>query len=188
MELILASASPRRKQILSEHGFQFEIITADFEEALFGATPDETVKAFALGKARAVFESLSDERRKNAVVLGADTVVSFGGKILGKPSGGIEATQMLKTLSGKTHTVYTGYAILTEGSTVCESVATYVTFNRLTDELIASYVATGKPLDKAGSYGIQDGFDLVAEYEGSFLNIVGLPIEHFADKLKVILK
>ena len=187
MELILASASPRRRQILSEHGFQFEIITADFEELLFGATPSATVKAFALGKAKAVFDSLPSKRQNTAVVLSADTVVSFDGKILGKPANADEATKMLKMLSGNTHTVYTGYAIVTKKHTICQSVATHVTFNSLTDEQIANYVATGKPLDKAGAYGIQDGYNLVEKYDGSFLNIVGLPIESFAEKLKTLL-
>ena len=183
--LILASNSPRRREILTQKGFEFKVVKSDFEEAVENLSPENTVKQFAFSKAKDVFDKLAD---KNAVVLGADTVVSIDGQILGKPKTKEDASQMLLRLSGKTHQVWTGYCILLEGQSIVEAVKTDVVFNELSSELIDEYVATEKPMDKAGAYGIQDGFNLVKEYRGSYSNVVGLPIEEIEDKLRELLK
>jgi len=180
MRLILASASPRRKEILQKNGFNFEIIKSNCEEKnSFSA--EETAKANALLKAKDVFDNLVD---KNAVVLGADTVVVINGKILGKPKTELEAEEMLKSLSNKTHQVITGYAIVTKDQIINDYDLSEVTFNLLSDELIKQYIKTGSPMDKAGAYGIQDGFPLLKELKGSLNNVIGLPIE----KIKSVLQ
>ncbi len=185
MELILASKSPRRREILSKHGYEFRVVEADFEESNIDLSPVQTAKNNALGKARAVFSALENE---SAVVLGADTVVFLDGEILGKPVDDRHAMQMLLRLSGREHKVVTGWAIITkDGEQVgfCESE---VTFNELELEQVLSYVKSGKPLDKAGGYGIQDGYGLVKEYKGSLSNIIGLPVENIKPFLDKILK
>ena len=188
MNLILASNSPRRKQILKDYNFNFTVMPSNFEELVCQPTPEQTVKDFAFGKANDVFKKLPDSQKEKSVVLGADTIVYFNGKILGKPKDKEEAIEMLKALSGKEHFVYTGYCIITKGKIINQAVKSSVIFNDLSNQLILEYVATGKPLDKAGGYGIQDGFSLVKEYKGSFTNIVGLPIEHFNQTLKILLE
>ena len=181
MELILASNSPRRKELLKTAGFEFLIKQSDYEENSFCLDPIETALTFALGKAKAVFNSLLD---KDKVVLGADTVVYLNGKILGKPKSIDDAVNTLKSLSGKTHTVVTGYAIITKDKTVCDYCKTLVTFNNLSEETIKKYIDSGLYKGKAGSYGIQDGFNLVEKHEGSLSNVIGLPIEKVAPILK----
>ena len=115
--------------------------------------------------------------------VGADTVVYFNGKILGKPKDDTDAENMLKMLSGKEHTVITGYAVISDKAQIFGYDKSTVLFNELSEQLIKEYVATGKPLDKAGSYGVQDGFGLVRAVSGSVYNVIGLPIE----KIKPIL-
>ena len=188
MKLILASNSPRRKQLLTEYGFTFTIVPSEYEEKVSDRSPKDTVTAFALGKAQDVYDKLSPSDKQTAVVLGADTVVALDGNILGKPTDKDNAKQMLKLLSGKSHSVYTGYCIIKDGKPQTFAEQSIVTFNTLTDAQIDEYVASGKPLDKAGAYGIQDGYNLVKSYKGSFNNIVGLPVEVFAEKLKQLLK
>ena len=161
MKLILASNSPRRKNFLTEYGYDFSVVPSDFNETGECETPKQTVEFYAYSKAKDVFDKLNDN---GAVVLGADTIVCLDGVILGKPKDKQNAVEMLKNLSGKTHQVITGFAIIKNGEQIIDSVTTEVTFNALSDEVIKSYVDTGSPLDKAGSYGIQDGFGLVKEY------------------------
>ncbi len=188
MELILASKSPRRKELLTKYGYDFSVIEAEFDEKNLPLNPVETAKNNALGKARAVFNGLTPERALNAVVLGADTVVFLEGEILGKPVDERHAMSMLLKLSGRTHKVVTGYAVLSkEGETVgfCESE---VEFNELELENVLAYVKSGKPLDKAGSYGIQDGYGLVKGFSGSLNNIIGLPIEEIKIALDKMLE
>lgn len=185
MELILASNSPRRKELLKEFGFEFRIVPSAYCEEGEYDSPEQMVKAFALGKAKDVADKLD---KTEYVVLGADTIVCLNGQVLGKPTDKNHARHMLKDLSGKTHQVYTGYAIIGKGQTIVDIDKTEVVFNNLSTEQINAYVDTGKPLDKAGAYGIQDGFNIVKEYHGSFNNVVGLPIEKFADMLKEFLK
>ncbi len=174
MKLILASKSPRRKEILQKNGYSFSIAGSDFSEKNITFHPVETAVNNALGKAIAVFHELKDN---NAVVLGADTIVYFNKKILGKPNSKEDAIQMLKTLSNNTHTVVTGYAIVSSKQSVTGHSKSLVTFNNLSPALIKEYADSTLPLDKAGAYGIQDPYPLVKNYEGSLNNIIGLPIE-----------
>lgn len=179
MRLVLASASPRRKELLARLVPQFEVEPSRFEEVGAGLSACETARAFAVGKAREVAA-----RRPQDAVLGSDTVVSLDGKILGKPKDEGDARRMLRLLSGRTHTVYTGVCLIAGGKEFVDVVHADVTFEALTDEVVAVYVATGKPLDKAGAYGIQDGFPLVRSYRGSFSCIMGLPLERLSGMLR----
>ena len=172
MQLILASASPRRREILAEYGYKFKVEPSLFEERAEGLSAYETAAYFAQSKAEEVLSRFPD-----ALVIGADTVVVLDGQILGKPKNTEDAKRMLRLLSGRTHSVLTGVSVAKRGR-VCTKIAeTRVIFEALSEELIARYVASGSPLDKAGAYGIQDGYPLVRSYEGSYTNVVGLPVE-----------
>ena len=179
MDWILASASPRRKQILGELLERFDIIPAKGEEAVEERDDIRAmVQALARQKAREV--ALLPETKDKAV-LGADTVVALDGEVLGKPKDEEDALRMLTALSGKTHQVYTGVCIYLpekagERKVLVSSDCTEVVFEQLSKEDIDAYVAGGSPMDKAGAYGIQDG-GLVKEIHGSFTNVVGLPKE-----------
>lgn len=175
MELILASGSPRRRELLSKFGVSFSVLESGFYEKTFSSNPKITAETFAKRKAEDVFDNLSDKRGK--IVLGADTVVYNEKKILGKPRSENEAFDMLKSLSGKTHTVITGYCIKSSEETLVDSELTEVTFNALSDEQIISYIESGTYKGKAGGYGIQDDFPLVKEYRGNLNNVIGLPTE-----------
>ena len=174
MKLILASNSPRRKDLLNKAGLTFDIIVSPYQEKPVSNDPVITAETFALGKAQAVFQNLCD---KNALVVGADTVVFLNGKILGKPENEEQAIKMLKSLSGKTHTVVTGYALVSDNGVICDSEKTQVTFNHLSNKIIDEYIKSGLWCGKAGAYGIQDPFPLVKEYNGSLSNVIGLPVE-----------
>ncbi|MEG9429565.1 MAG: nucleoside triphosphate pyrophosphatase [Christensenellaceae bacterium] len=184
MKLILASNSPRRREILTEFGYDFTVKTSDFKENDMQGDPVSVAMRFAKGKALGVF--LSEKRldlSADIAVIGADTVVYFDGKILGKPKDKAEAYKTLKALSGKMHAVVTGFAVISERLRVFGYDVSEVVFNDLSEKTVSGYVATGNPLDKAGSYGVQDGFDLVREVRGSVYNVIGFPIE----KIKFIL-
>ena len=170
---ILASASPRRKEILENAGFDFEIIVSDVDENITeDLSPSETVEELAKRKALAVWEE-----NKDAVVFGCDTVVAVDGQILGKPRDDDEAFAMIKMLSGKAHTVSTGVCICTEDKISVFSNTTNVEFYTLSDETIRSYVATGESRDKAGAYGIQGyGSVLIKEIKGDYFSVMGLPV------------
>ena len=172
-ELILASGSPRRKELLETAGLDFKVIVADVDEKIpDGATPREAVKALALQKAQAVAKDY-----EQSIVIGADTVVVCDGEILGKPKDEDDAFNMLRSLSGCTHTVCTGVALIngTEIRNFCE--VTEVEFYNLSDEEIKVYIKTGEPMDKAGAYGIQGkGCVLVKQIVGDYFNVVGLPV------------
>lgn len=183
-KLILASASPRRKQLLSEFGFEFEIIYSDKEGEYDGSAPDKFAVRCAINKAEDVFLKCGED----TVVLGADTVVCLDGKIFEKPKDEADAKRMLLSLSGKTHEVITGYAILSKGMRETGKVVTNVTFNNLDNQLIDGYLKSGLWQGKAGAYGIQDGFNLVEKCDGYYDNVVGLPIEYLNDTLKEFLK
>ena len=185
MKLILASNSPRRKEILEKGGFAFEIINSDYEEKVSSSNPVFTAETFALGKAKSVFDKLPN--KEDLVVLGADTVV-YNGLILGKGKSDNDAKAMLKTLSNKTHQVITGYAIVYNGGEIVSHVKTDVTFNDLSDQLIDEYVGSGLYKGKAGCYGIQDGYPLVKSYDGSLSNVIGLPEEAVFPLLKKFCK
>lgn len=178
-KIILASASARRREILKDIIGDFEVIPSSFEEkADYSLPPEEIVKSLASGKAEDVFLSHGD-----CVVIGADTIVFFNGKILGKPVNEADAKATLKSLSGKTHSVFTGVCILTKGKKTCFCVESEVEFNVLSDGFINEYVAGGSPMDKAGSYGIQDK-GVVKSYSGSYTNVVGLPEERLKEELE----
>lgn len=183
MELFLASKSPRRKELLTKYGFTFTAITADFNE-ISGANPAVVCEENAIGKSVAVYNSLGN---KKAVVLGSDTVVYFNGQILGKPKDKAEAKRMLTMLSGQTHQVYTGYSLIKFDDSVSGYFVSKVTFNTLSQQIIEQYVESGLPLDKAGAYGIQDNFNIVDKIEGSFNNVMGLPIEKIDDIIREFL-
>ncbi len=172
MQLILASASPRRRELLAQITENFIVEPSLFDERAGGLSACETVLLFAREKAREVHG-----RFKGCAVLGADTVVCIGGEILGKPKNAPHAAEMLRKLSGKTHSVFTGVCLVTDDTEDEFYTETRVTFHPLSEELIAAYTASGLPLDKAGAYGIQDGYALAERCEGSYTGIVGLPVE-----------
>jgi septum formation protein len=181
--LILASASPRRKDLLREHGYEFGILPADVLEV---APPHLTAGEVTLRNARAKALAVASVH-PDAVVLGVDTVVAFEGEIFGKPSDMDAAFAMAKRLNGRTHEVYSG-VWLRHGATNRERgfvEITRVHFRRLTDAQLRAYLARVGPLDKAGAYAAQDDRgEFIASVEGSFTNVVGLPME----KLAVVLK
>ncbi len=183
MALILASNSPRRKEILENCGYDFKVIPSECREIVpENLTPQETVEGLAYQKAFDVYCRYPDD-----TVIGADTVVVWDKKILGKPKDEDDARRMLKMLSGQTHEVRTGFAILGKGIEVVSSDVTMVTFFSLKDEEIEAYIKTGDPMDKAGAYGIQsDGCVLVRSILGDYFNVMGLPIGHLARNLKVL--
>lgn len=181
MRLVLASGSPRRREILEELGYEFTILTADFDESTVSLeVPGEGVQKLALGKAKAVAERTPVD--EPTVFLGSDTVVALDDVVMGKPGSKEEAKAMLENLSGRTHTVYTGVALVEkspDGSIVAEKTfaeATGVRFFDLTGDEVDWYVSTGEPMDKAGAYGIQGlGRVLVEGIDGDYLTVVGLP-------------
>lgn len=172
-KIILASASPRRKELMELAGYDFEVICADIVEVVpEEAMPQEVVMSLALQKAQAVAAE-----HKEAVVIGSDTVVALDGKILGKPHSEQEACEMLRSLSGRTHKVFTGVAIVCGGKVKNFFDETDVEFYSLGDDEIKKYVATGEPTDKAGAYGIQGkGSVFVKRINGDFFSVMGLPI------------
>lgn len=180
-KIILASGSPRRKELLELADVPFEIVVSEVEETIGAySSPSDIVMSLALQKASAVAENHSDH-----VVIGADTIVTYDSHILGKPSNEAEAKEMLRLLSGKTHEVYTGVAIISKEKTATFYERTEVTFWELTEEEIDVYVASKEPLDKAGSYGIQGkGSIFVQHIQGDYYSVVGLPIARLVRELK----
>ena len=174
MQVILASASPRRLALLQQIGIDATVCPADFDEVSGSAVQaEDVVLANAVGKCQAVVKIKGD----SLPVIAADTVVVAEGVILGKPQDAEDAVVMLKQLSGKTHKVLTGIAVSYAGEMLAEVCETKVVFRDLTDEEIKNYVATGEPLDKAGAYGIQGkGAVLVEKIDGCYNNVVGLPL------------
>ena len=184
-DIILASASPRRSELMTLAGFRFDVICADIDEIVpEKALPQEVVMSLALQKAQAV----AKDHRKSAVV-GSDTVVALDGKILGKPHSESEAAEMLRSLSGRIHKVFTGVAIVCGEKVTSFFEETEVEFYPLTDQEILDYVATGEPMDKAGAYGIQGrGAVLVKRINGDYFNVMGLPISKVYRELKDCVK
>ena len=179
---VLASRSPRRRQILELAGWAFDVQESQADETLPpGMPPDAAVQLLARRKVGAVAPSAP-----GAFVLGADTIVVCNGRLLGKPRTETEAFDMLRLLSGRTHDVWTGVAIAApHGKTVSFAEKTAVTFWELSDEEITSYIATGEPMDKAGAYGIQGRAALfVRRIEGDYLTVVGLPLSRTARELR----
>lgn len=178
--LYLASASPRRSDLLKLAGFKFIVEPAQIDEHIAQDDPACVVQNLALKKARAVANL-----HPNDVVLAADTVVALDNHILGKPEDEAQAQKMLKMLSSRVHQVYTGYCVLKQNRCELGVCCTSVEFYNLSDSDIESYIATGEPFDKAGGYGIQGlGALLVRKIEGDFYNVVGLPIAQISRLLR----
>ena len=187
VKFILASASPRRRELfkLLSEDFEIKVSDADEDSISKDLEPALYVQELALLKAAAAAASMKS--RKNTYIIGADTVVTLDGTILGKPKTEDNARGMLRRLSGRTHEVLTGYCVmsLAGGDSVCRAVKTQVTFKELTDEEIDRYIATGEPMDKAGAYGIQGlGGLLISGINGDYNNVVGLPVSALYDTLK----
>jgi len=187
-QLVLASASPRRQELIALLGLPYQIIPSLAEED----TPDEwspvqIVEGLSLRKALAVKEQLTKPSDESSIIVGSDTIVVLNGIVMGKPNDEQEAGRMLEQLAGKTHEVYTGVSCVRvrDGKTVTAHRTTKVRMRSLTSEQISRYVATGEPLDKAGAYGIQEiGSLLVDSIEGCYYNVVGLPISLLANMLE----
>ncbi len=174
MQVVLASASPRRLELVNQLGWEAKVYPSEFDEAGGAASEArEVVLANAIGKGNWTAVRTGDE----IPVIGADTIVVVDNVILGKPKDAAEAVAMLKRLSGREHQVMTGVAVFYKGKRLGRVCVTKVFFRELTEEEIAAYVATGEPLDKAGAYGIQGmGAVLVDKIDGCYNNVVGLPL------------
>ena len=194
MKIILASASPRRRELLTQIGLEFEVRVSDVEEVVTATEASKVVEELSCQKAKAVMGELIRGRRMGELVIGADTVVAVDGKILGKPADKEDAVRMLKLLAGRTHEVYTGVTVMCFDLFAKSGVPmqeksfhekTNVTFYPMSDEEIAEYVATGDCMDKAGAYGIQ-GFcaRYIKGIEGDYNNVVGLPVGRLYQEIK----
>lgn len=183
--IILASASPRRSELLESAGIRFEVVPGHIDETPFPAEPPvDHVLRLAAEKAREVAK-----REDGDYFLGADTIVLCEGEIMGKPCNEADAERMLKKLSGRAHSVITGYAVYDKRTDTLRSraIETRVIFKNLRDEEIHGYIATGCPMDKAGAYAIQGGAaHMVERIEGSYTNVVGLPLCETVETLRAI--
>ncbi len=180
MEIILASASPRRKELLGKIVKDFSVIVSGEDEKGLDLPPESLCVALALQKASAVAK-----RHPESLVIGADTIVVYNNKVIGKPKDKQENAKILKMLSASVHSVFTGYAICVGGKVYSGVEKTQVVFRKLTDTEIADYANNGNGLDKAGGYGIQDG-DFVAQIIGDYDNVVGFPTARIENILKKI--
>lgn len=185
MNIILASASPRRRELLTLADIDYTVIPSECEEILpDNITPPQAVEELARQKAADVFK-----RHTNSMIIAADTVVALGNTILGKPKDDEDAFNMLTSLSGKIHTVYTGVCIKTANREEIFHVATDVEFYNLTEKEIRDYIATKEPCDKAGAYGIQGkGSLLVKGICGDYFNVVGLPLAETVKRIKFVMR
>lgn len=191
--LILASASPRRRELLTRIGLSFEVLPARGEENPRSAIPEEMVQELSAGKALEIYGSLEEQEKEEAVIIGADTLVAFENRVMGKPHDEKDAFDMLFLLQGKTHQVYTGVTLIytPKGETACKKLTflekTDVTMYPMTEQEILEYIATGEPMDKAGAYGIQGRCAAyVREICGDYNNVVGLPVSRLYQELKRI--
>lgn len=192
--IVLASASPRRRELLSQIGVEFEVKPADGEERIISTEPSKVVEELSGQKAMFTAKALEKENGhvpEGCIVLGADTIVSYEGRILGKPSDKEDAIQMLSMLQGNTHQVYTGVTVLKEKQGSWKShtffECTDVIFYPVTREEIVEYVNSGDPMDKAGSYGIQGAWGAyVKGIHGDYNNVVGLPVARLIYETKKI--
>ena len=187
-KIILASASPRRKELLERAGVDFEVLPASGDENRISDNPGEAVKQLASDKAASVIRTMKDSA-DGTIVIGSDTVVVFENVILGKPYDTEDAVNTLKKLQASTHQVYTGVSVWEKKEKVWTEHTFYestdVTFYPVSDEEIREYVATGEPMDKAGSYGIQGLFGIyVKGISGDYNNVVGLPVARLFYEMK----
>jgi len=181
--LILASSSPRRRELLSGLGYVFDVVDPQVAEI---PKPGEAPSDFALRAARDKARWVAARAEEDAIIIAGDTVVTIHGAILGKPVDEADARRMLGQLSGHTHKVITGLFVLRVGKTreYAEAVVTEVTFKALNAAEIDAYIATGEPMDKAGAYGIQGGANyMVREIQGSYTNVIGLPLTELVEAL-----
>lgn len=190
-KIILASASPRRRELLEQIGLEFEVIPSCVEEKTVSRVPCEMVMELSALKAGDVFDRLKDEEKALSVVAGADTIVVFEGQVMGKPDSRKEAEDMLSLLQGKTHQVYTGVTLIRQKEKGQPPVAvsfyekTEVTMYPVSSQEIRAYVDTGEPMDKAGAYGIQGKCAaFIQEICGDYYNVVGLPIGRLYQEMK----
>ena len=191
-ELILASGSPRRRELLSHLGVTFRVLTSDIPEVSAHTDPAEVARDLAEQKARAVAAMLNDQRPEGraqgvqgALILAADTLVALNGEVLGKPADEHQNAEYLRRLSGQTHRVYSGVALLAAGGLQSEVECTEVTFRELSEAETLYYAASGEGLDKAGGYGIQGlGMALVAHIRGDYSNVVGFPLARVVSLLR----
>lgn len=176
MRIVLASSSPRRRELLGNIGLEFEILTDDSDEEFVpGELPEDTVMRLSAQKARSVADRIDGD----ALVIGADTVVAIDGKILGKPKDEQDAERMLTALSGRRNTVFTGVTVIntSDWKAVSEFERTDVKFRDISADEIRRYIKSGEPMDKAGAYGIQNlGALLIDGIDGDYFNVVGLPL------------
>ena len=178
--IILASASPRRKEILELADLEFDVMPSDAQEITTKTAPNEVVMELASLKAKDIYK----KSEKQSMIVGADTVVAYQGQILGKPTDKADAKRMLTMLSGQTHEVYTGVCLIEDGETKTFYEETKVTFYEISDEQIDHYIKTGEPMDKAGSYGIQGKAAVfIKGIEGDYYNVVGFPIARFLQEI-----
>ena len=178
--IILASASPRRKEILELADLDFDIMPSDAEEITTKIAPHEVVMELASIKAKDIYEK-SD---KQSMIVGADTVVAYQGQILGKPKDEADAKRMLRMLSGQTHEVYTGVCVIKDGEAKTFYEETKVIFYEISDEQIDHYIKSGESMDKAGSYGIQGKAAIfIKGIQGDYYNVVGFPIARFLQEI-----
>jgi len=187
-KIILASASPRRKELMTQAGFDFEIQVSHKEEVYYSAKPEEIVKELALLKAEDIVEQ---NKEHNIIVIGADTIVAIDDRILGKPRDKEDAIDMIHTMQGRSHQVYTGVAIISvdaEGRRriVNHAVCTDVVVHAMSENEILEYVENEDIMDKAGAYAIQGvfGAKYIERFEGDYYNVVGLPISYIYQTLK----
>ena len=190
--IILASGSPRRKELLNQIGIEFEVITSTCEENARAELPGELVKILSMTKAADVAGKIEKEADDDVLIIGADTVVVCNGEILGKPKNEQDAFDMLKKLQGKTHSVFTGVTLISlrYGKELFHSfdAETKVKVSLMNDDEIRNYISSGEPMDKAGAYGIQGVFAKYIEgIEGDYYNVVGLPISRLYQELKMFL-
>ena len=185
-EIILASASPRREQLLKQIGVIFRVIPSEADETnTTGLQPAEYVKQCALAKAKAV----AAQGNQDDIVIGADTVVALTEVMFGKPTGAVDAAQMLQQLSGRTHSVWSGLAVLAPQRSFVTAVETKVTLAELSAQQIERYVASGEPLDKAGAYAIQGvAGKFIEEVQGDIDNVIGLPVKHVIEVIETLTK
>ena len=195
-KIILASSSPRRRELMAPAGFAFEVLVSEADETIETETPGEMVEVLSERKAAAVAEEIKRQgfAEESVLLVGADTMVAIDGKKLGKPKDEKGAEEMLEELSGRTHQVYTGVTLIrlkkAENGSILQESRTFsevtdVSFYPLTKEEIRSYIATGEPMDKAGAYGIQGKAAVfVKEIKGDYNNVVGLPIARLYQELK----
>ena len=191
--LILASSSPRRHELLAQIGLSFEVIASHAKENTKSTEPGEMVQELSSLKATDVFDQIPPKERAGTIVIGADTLVSVEGKVMGKPADEIKAQEMLSRLQGNTHQVYTGVTLIWQAEGEKEPrkktffEKTDVSMFPMSTEEIKSYIATGEPMDKAGAYGIQGKCAAYMKgLSGDYYNVVGLPVGRLYQELKEI--